>query len=81
MDQPKAAALQPKVMEVGAGDYWWCACGLSNNQPMCDGSHAGTPFGPTKITVEETKSIAFCMCKRSKDQPFCDGSHAGCEAG
>jgi CDGSH-type Zn-finger protein len=20
-------------------DYWWCACGLSKAQPVCDGSH------------------------------------------
>ena len=21
--------------------YFWCTCGLSNKQPMCDGSHKG----------------------------------------
>ena len=75
MEEPKAAALEPKVMEVEPGEYWWCACGLSNNQPFCDGGHAGTPFSPTRFTVEETRTIAFCQCKRSKNQPFCDGSH------
>ena len=77
MDEPKIAALAPKVLEVEAGEHWWCACGLSNNQPFCDGSHAGTEFSPTRFTIEEKKTVAFCLCKHSKNQPFCDGSHSG----
>ncbi len=64
-------------MEVEAGDYWWCACGLSSNQPMCDGSHKGSDFAPQKVTIEEKKTVAFCQCKHSKNPPFCDGSHSG----
>ncbi len=77
MDHPKAADTRPKTMEVEPGEYWWCACGLSDHQPYCDGSHKGTGFGPTRFVVEETKTVSFCMCKQSKNQPFCDGSHAG----
>ncbi|MGK7371680.1 MAG: CDGSH iron-sulfur domain-containing protein, partial [Candidatus Halalkalibacterium sp. M3_1C_030] len=29
-------------MEIEAGTYAWCACGESDNQPYCDGSHKGT---------------------------------------
>jgi CDGSH-type Zn-finger protein len=76
MDKPKATAFKPKVMEVEAGEYWWCACGLSNNQPFCDGSHKGTKFAPQKFIVDEKKTLAFCQCRASKSQPFCDGSHS-----
>ena len=77
MENPKIAGKSPKVMEMEAGDYWWCACGLSGNQPFCDGSHKGTKFAPQKVTIEEKKTVAFCQCKHSKNPPFCDGAHAG----
>lgn len=80
MEKPKPAALTPKVMEVEPGDYWWCACGLSGNQPLCDGSHAGTEFGAQKFVIEEKKTVAICLCKHSKNPPFCDGSHSSLEA-
>jgi len=55
-------------------DYWYCACGLSKNQPFCDGSHKGTPYGPIKFTpTKELNSI--CQCRHSKNLPYCDGSH------
>jgi CDGSH-type Zn-finger protein len=76
MDQPKSAGLAPQVMEVEPGDYWWCACGLSGNQPLCDGAHKGTGFGPQKFTITEKKTVAICLCKQSKKPPFCDGSHS-----
>ncbi|MEM0896210.1 MAG: CDGSH iron-sulfur domain-containing protein [Verrucomicrobiota bacterium] len=77
MNEPKIADKSPKVMEVEPGDYWWFACGLSSNQPLCDGSHKGTDFGPKKVTIEEGKTVAFCQCKHTKNSPFCDGAHAG----
>ena len=76
MDEAKIADTKPCVIEVEAGDHWWCACGQSANQPFCDGSHKGSEFGPTKVTIEENKTVAFCACKRSGNPPFCDGSHA-----
>ncbi len=75
MDEPKIADTKPCVIEVEPGDYWWCSCGLSADQPFCDGSHKGTGFGPQKVTIEEKKTVAFCACKRSGDGAFCDGSH------
>jgi CDGSH-type Zn-finger protein len=75
MESPKAAGTAPKIMEVEAGEYWWCACGLSDHQPFCDGGHKGTRMGPQKFVVEEKQTVAFCLCKQSKNPPFCDGSH------
>ena len=28
--------------------YFWCACGKSENQPLCDGSHKKTKKTPIK---------------------------------
>ncbi len=28
--------------------YWWYACGLSQKQPFCDGSHKGTDVVPLR---------------------------------
>ena len=76
MDQPKVAQKSPVVLEMKPGKYAWCSCGLSNNQPFCDGGHAGTKFTPTIEEVTEAKTVAWCGCKNSKNGSFCDGSHA-----
>jgi CDGSH-type Zn-finger protein len=75
MSDPKIAQKNPFVMEMEAGDYWWCACGQSSNQPFCDGSHKGTEFNPIKTTIDEKKTVAWCGCKNSGMKPFCDGTH------
>jgi CDGSH-type Zn-finger protein len=70
------AAESPFATAVEAGkDYWWCACGLSKNQPFCDGSHKGGPFTPMKYSATESKTVYFCGCKASGKQPLCDGTH------
>ncbi|RMH47778.1 MAG: CDGSH iron-sulfur domain-containing protein [Gammaproteobacteria bacterium] len=71
----KIAARQPAVLELEPGTYYWCACGRSQNQPFCDGSHKGTEFTPVAFTVEEKKRVALCQCKQTQQSPFCDGSH------
>lgn len=76
MEEPTIAGRTPIILDVNAGDHWWCACGRSATPPFCDGSHKGTQMGPVKVTIGETKRVAFCNCKHSKNPPYCDGSHA-----
>jgi CDGSH-type Zn-finger protein len=65
----------PYVLELEAGEYWWCACGRSAAQPFCDGSHKGTGFTPVPFKLAEPAKVALCGCKRSGTRPFCDGTH------
>jgi CDGSH-type Zn-finger protein len=76
MSEPVIFDKKPDVTTLDAGDYWWCSCGQSSNQPFCNGAHKGTDFVPVKFTIEETKKVALCNCKYSENQPFCDGAHA-----
>ena len=72
------AAKAPVKVALEAGkDYWYCTCGLSANQPFCDGSHKGTAFAPKKFTAEAAGDAWLCQCKQTKNAPFCDGSHKG----
>jgi CDGSH iron-sulfur domain-containing protein 3 len=75
MSEPIIAQRFPFVQKAEPGTYWWCACGKSQNQPFCDGSHKGGGFGPLKVTIAEAKTVAWCGCKHSKTGAFCDGSH------
>lgn len=75
MAEPKIAQKGPYVMKVKAGRYAWCACGMSSNQPFCDGTHKGTEFSPIRLEITEEKQVAWCGCKRSGNKPFCDGTH------
>lgn len=75
MDEAKIVQKQPYAIELKAGTYWWCSCGLSSKQPFCDGSHKPTSFTPVKFELEETKKVYLCGCKHSGSTPFCDGAH------
>jgi CDGSH-type Zn-finger protein len=66
----------PVVGLAEAGEYWWCACGRSRNQPYCDGSHKTSNHLPMRVRLAEDKKVAWCACKRTKTPPWCDGSHA-----
>jgi len=77
MAEPKIAQKSPYVQEMEPGQYAWCACGQSQKQPFCDGSHKGTEFKPVITKIEEKKKVAWCGCKHTKNPPFCDGSHSG----
>ena len=57
--------------------YFWCACGLSQKQPFCDGSHKKEgKFKSVKYMTSSEKVVFFCGCKKTKRVPCCDGSHA-----
>jgi CDGSH-type Zn-finger protein len=75
MDQPHIAANKPAVLNLEAGTYSWCSCGLSKSQPFCDGSHAGSGFGPVEFTLEQASKCGLCQCKHSNKGHICDGSH------
>jgi CDGSH-type Zn-finger protein len=75
-EQPVIAKKGPYVTQIEAGKtYYWCACGRSENQPFCDGSHKGTGLEPVEYQADESKTAYFCGCKQTKNPPFCDGSH------
>lgn len=66
----------PYQVVVKAGEeYYWCACGRSQKQPFCDGSHKGTGIHPVKFVAEENEELSLCGCKRTQAPPFCDGTH------
>jgi len=78
------AGLGPCAVEVkpgggpAGGKYAWCTCGLSKNQPYCDGSHTQIPGhrGPLLFEATEEKTVYLCACKATKNPPYCDGSHS-----
>ena len=75
-DTPVVAQPSPFAVDVEEGrNYFWCACGLSQNQPFCDGSHKATDLTPVKYTAEASKKVFFCGCKQSGTKPLCDGTH------
>jgi len=77
MSDPLIVAKKPLVLELDPGTYHWCACGRSQDQPYCDGSHKGTEITPVAFTVESRDKVWLCQCKHTKTPPYCDGSHKG----
>ena len=76
MSDPNIAQKAPYPIDVTAGEkYFWCACGKSANQPICDGSHKDTDFTPLPYTAERDRTLFFCGCKHSGGAPLCDGTH------
>jgi CDGSH-type Zn-finger protein len=75
MANPEIPQKEPFGLQLEPGTYWWCACGRSNNQPFCDGSHKGTGFEPVKTEITSGKKVWLCGCKHTKTPPFCDGTH------
>ncbi len=76
MTDPVAGQKAPFAVDVEAGkSYWWCACGKSQKQPFCDGSHKGGEFKPTEYKATANSKVWFCGCKQSKNGALCDGSH------
>ncbi len=76
MSDPVRAADTPYATDVEEGKtYYWCSCGKSSKQPLCDGSHQGTDFTPVAYQADASKKVFFCGCKITNNKPMCDGSH------
>ena len=78
MEKPAIPQKGPHKIKVERGKtYFWCACGLSQKQPFCDGSHRKEgKFKSLKYFVTGSEEIFFCGCKMTNNQPLCDGSHS-----
>lgn len=76
MTNPDTPQKAPYVLDCAPGTYAWCACGKSQGQPYCDGSHAGSDIRPVVETIDMPRKVAWCGCKRSAKAPFCDGTHS-----
>lgn len=77
MSKPCCTQKAPYPLEVVEGqDYWYCACGLGQKQPLCDGSHKGSGLAPIVHKAEKSGTLYFCGCRQSQNLPFCDGSHS-----
>ena len=60
MDKPVRASDTPIGVDVEEGKtYFWCSCGKSGNQPLCDGSHGGTDFKPLAYKAQKTAQSLF----------------------
>jgi len=76
MEKPFNYANHSVFVDLKKGkEYKWCACGLSDDQPFCDGSHKNTVFKPKVFTAVKDGNHNLCLCKKSFRPPFCDGSH------
>jgi CDGSH-type Zn-finger protein len=75
MSEPKVAQKGPYVLEAKKGTYHWCACGHSQKQPFCDGSHKAFGMKPMLVEVKEDGPKPWCGCKHTKTPPYCDGTH------
>lgn len=63
-------------MRLVAGKrYAWCRCGRSEQQPFCDGRHAGTDWTPLVFTAKRTQLDWLCACKFTQTPPYCDAAH------
>ena len=76
MNKPNIGGDSPKEVSLKEGkSYAWCGCGLSKNQPFCDGSHKKTDFRPKVFKASTDENAWLCRCKQTKNPPYCDGTH------
>jgi CDGSH iron-sulfur domain-containing protein 3 len=76
MNTSKPSGDIPIDVELKEGQtYYWCACGLSDTQPFCNGAHKGTDIKPHAFSVTKSRRQHLCTCKATANKPFCDGTH------
>lgn len=69
----------PYAQAVKVGEtVYICQCGLTQNAPFCDGSHAAKPgAAPLAYTAQQDETLYICGCGKTGNPPMCDGSHNG----
>lgn len=73
---PTVACVDPALVPLVAGQrYAWCTCGRSQQQPFCDGRHAGTDWKPLVFVAKRTQQDWLCTCKFTRQPPYCDAAH------
>ena len=78
MTKAQRAGDAPIAVDVEKDkSYYWCSCGKSAKQPLCDGSHKGYRIYTSGLyKAEETKkSVFLCMQSKQTISHLCDGSH------
>ena len=72
MDKPATSQKGPYQIKVEKGKiYFWCACGLSQKQPFCDGTHKKEgKFKSVKFLAMESEELDFGGCKMWADHLF-----------
>jgi CDGSH-type Zn-finger protein len=79
MKKGKVVEKVPTMVDLENGKtYAWCSCGLSGNQPWCNGAHKGSEFAPEVFKADKDRKAAICLCKQTSNPPYCDGSHKDC---
>lgn len=72
----KTSTLLPADVYLEADKiYLYCACGMSKNQPFCDGTHHGSKYKPISFSVKRSGKVKLCNCKKAANAPFCDNTH------
>ena len=67
MTDPVIAQKNAMFTPVEEGkSYHWCACGLSKNQPFCDGSHKDTGLAPVSFELTEKTQVINALQERYK---------------
>ncbi len=67
MSEPTIVDKKPTDLTLEPGTYHWDSCGLSTNQPYCNGSHKGTEFKPVAFEITEAKPVARCLSTLSPE--------------
>jgi Iron-binding zinc finger CDGSH type len=63
MSEPTIIDKKPTVLTLKPGAYYWCSCGLSANQPYCNGSHKGT-LNPSRLNSPKPSRSPFVCVSR-----------------